>query len=152
MIRKLTVHSHLFRIYRFIVVVEYRSTNQMIFIFYLFFLRRNASPTNDIDNSSESDNSDGSSSGDSSSDENQKNEITDWSLTSFVKPDVQPKPLAPIEPLPSIPVPEVKPEPDVKLSSITRAGGADSKKFLSPMCLNNEQIKQEPIGECFVCR
>lgn len=113
---------------------------------------RNASPANDNDNSSESDNSDGSSSGDSSSDENQQNEsVTDWSLLSFVKPDVQPKPLAPIDPLPSLPVPEVKPEPDVKLSSTTRAG-ADSKKFLSPMCLNNEQTKPEPIGKCFVCQ
>lgn len=109
---------------------------------------RNASPTNDNDNSSESDNSDGSSSGDSSSDENQKNEsVTDWSLMAFVKRDVQPK----VDPLPSLPVPEVKPEPDVKSSSTTRAG-ADSKKFLSPMCLNNEQIKQEPIGKFFVCQ
>lgn len=114
------------------------------------FVLRNASPTNDNDNSSESDNSDGSSSGDSSSDENQKNEsVTDWSLMAFVKRDVQPKPQ--IEPLPSLPVPEIKPEPDVKSSSTTRAG-ADSKKFLSPMCLNNEQIKQEPIGKCFVCQ
>lgn len=68
---------------------------------------------------------------------------------AFVKRDVQPKPQ--IEPLPSLPVPEMKPEPDVKSSTTTRAG-ADSKKFLSPMCLTNEQIKQEPIGESFVCQ
>lgn len=121
---------------------------------------RNASPTNDNDNSSES-GSDASSSGDSSSDENSKiesvTENSKWSLMSFVKPDVQPKPLAPIDPLPSQPVPELKSQPDVKSSianvttkSAAIAAAANSKKFLSPQCLINEQINQEPIGKSFV--
>lgn len=109
----------------------------------MYFSHRNASPTNE--NSSES-GSDGSSSGDSSSDENSKNgsekEIS-WSLSTFLNEK------KPINSSSTPTVPEIKAEPnaDIKTKTESVKGKNDQKKFLSPKCLINDQIKQEPIGE-----
>lgn len=111
------------------------------------FFRPSLNNDND-DNSSES-GSEGSSSMDSSSDDDgSKTEpvtesLTNWSLSSFVKPD--PKP---IERLPSHIVPQVKTEVTEDLSNNLNADeSAKKKSFISPKCLTNEQIKQEPIGK-----
>lgn len=80
---------------------------------------------------------------DSSSDDGSKNEQapeTNWSLSSFVKPD--PKPVEKL-------VPQVKKEPTGDLSNNSNAGDLSKnakKSFASPKCFN-EQIKQEPIGK-----
>lgn len=97
---------------------------------------------NENENSSES-GSEVSSSVDSSSDDGSKNEPaseTNWSLLSFVKPD--PKP---VEKLPSLPVPQVKTESTGESEKNT--GDVTSLKRKSPKCLNNDQIKKEPIGK-----
>lgn len=114
---------------------------------YLIIVRPSLINDND-DNSSES-GSEGSSSIDSSSDDDgSKNEpvkesITNWSLSTFVKPD--PKP---VEKLPSHTVPQVKMEVTGESSNILNTDEPTKKKSLiSPKCLTNEQIKQEPIGK-----
>lgn len=87
---------------------------------------------------------------DSSSDDGSKNEtvaesLTNWSLSSFVKPD--PKP---VEKLPTQIVPLVKAEPTADFpnyTSVNEVSSAKRKSLTSPKCLSNEQIKQEPAGE-----
>lgn len=66
-------------------------------------------------------------------------------MENFVKkPD--PKP---IEKLPSHSVPQVKMEVTGESSNnLNIDESAKKKSFLSPKCLTNEQIKQEPIGMC----
>lgn len=112
--------------------------------FVCYLLHRSPTNENDNDNSSES-GSEASSSVDSSSDDGSKNESnmesTNWSLSTFVKPD----------PKPSLPVPAVKSEPNADTSNGT--ANVDKKSanlFVSPKCLINEQIKQEPIGKLSV--
>lgn len=101
------------------------------------------------ENSSES-GSEVTSSMDSSSDDGSKNEplmesLTNWSLSSFVKPD--PKP---IEKVPSHSVPQNKMGITGDISNILNPNELSKtikKSFPSPKCLNNEQNKQEPTGK-----
>lgn len=141
-------------------------------LFFFSIQNRNTSPNND--NSSETE-SDGSSSDSSDSSNNvSKVESTTmenrkWMLTSFIKPEIQAnkqqQTIAPLEPLPDTP-PTIKREPILaspqrfgattsiqstveqshnNISAVT--GETHNNTFLSPMCLTNEQIKMEPIGE-----
>lgn len=106
------------------------------------FYRPSPINDNDDDNSSES-GSEGSSSVDTSSDDGSKIEpiIENWGLSEFLKPDK--------------PVPQVKTEPSgdsTKNSSASNDSATTTKKSLpktSPKCLNDDKIKQEPIGKKF---
>ena len=116
-------------------------------LFVLLLIRPSTMNDNE-DNSSES-GSEGSTSIDSSSDDDgSKNEpvkesITNWSLSTFVKPD--PKP---IEKEPSHSVPQVKMEVTGDSSNNVNTDESPIKRsFSSPKCLTNERIKQEPIGK-----
>lgn len=114
-----------------------------ICIFFNFLCSPSLNNDND-DNSSES-GSEGTSSIDSSSDDRSKNENEKWSLSTFVKPD--PKP---IEKIPSQTVPQIKKEVNGDLSNNSNADDIRKRSFISPKCLTNEQIKQEPNGSYVV--
>lgn len=100
---------------------------------------------NENDISSES-GSEGSSSIDSSSDEGSKNEpvmesLTNWSLSSFVKPD--PKPIEKVMQLTNL-----KPE---KLGHFLNTSNCEPSlakgKSISPKCLSQGKLKSESKGE-----
>lgn len=63
-----------------------------------------------------------------------------------MKPHIQPK----IDPLHDV---KAEPVADVKTKTeMVKGDDSEQKKFLPPMCLITDQIKQEPIGEFFAMR
>lgn len=87
---------------------------------------------------------------DSSSDDGSKNEtvtesLTNWSLSSFVKPD--PKPVEKLS-IQTVPLVKLESTKDLKNhANVNEMPSARKKSFTSPKCLSNEQIKQEPAGK-----
>lgn len=130
---------------------DLHENSSVLLILQICYLFVRPSILNDNDDNSSESGSEGSSSMDSSSDDDgSKNEppkesITNWSLSTFVKPD--PKP---VEKLPSLTVPQIKIEvTGYSSNNMNTDETAKKKSYISPKCLTNEQIKQEPIGNCF---
>lgn len=110
-----------------------------------FYILCSPSLNNDNDDNSSESGSEGTSSIDSSSDDRSKNENEKWSLSTFVKP--YPKP---IEKIPSQTVPQIKKEVNGDITNNSNADDIRKRSFISPKCLTNEQIKQEPKGNYVV--
>ncbi|XP_055308289.1 AF4/FMR2 family member lilli-like isoform X2 [Sitodiplosis mosellana] len=98
------------------------------------------------DNDSSESGSEGSSSIDSSSDDDgSKNEpvkesITNWSLSTFVKPDPKPVEKHPLHSVSQVKLEETEDSPN----NANTDESPTKRSFLSPKCLTNEQIKKEP--------
>lgn len=124
-----------------------REKNQRNIYKIVIFKIYSPSPINDNDNDNSNESgSESSSSVETSSDDGSKNEPvienTNWSLSSFVKPD------KPVEKLTA--VPQIKSEPNDAASNESTKKSVKS----TPKCLNDE-IKKEKIGEkiyfIFIC-